>query len=148
MSAQPFRDKHWPSAGVWAFSLLMSVSVGVAVGAATSTAVGVALVALVQTLGTWTLINSAYGITVTRTDLVVGPATLPRWAIGDVAVLNRSDLRATLGVNANPAAWLMVRPWTKSAIKIIINDPHDPHPYWVVGTRQAAGLAAALKSSD
>lgn len=147
MSAQgvrSFREKHWPSAGTWAFSLLMSVSVGVAVGAATSTMVGAILVAGIQSLQTWTLSKSAFVIKVTPSEVMVGPATLPRWAIGEVVVLDRGELRATLGVNADPAAWLMVRPWTKAAVKIALNDPHDPHPYWVVGTRRPRELAAQL----
>lgn len=146
MSAQIFTEKHWPSAGVWAFSLLMSVSVGVAVGAATSTTVGVLLVVAVQALQSWMLAKAAFGIEVSQSQVRVGPATLPRWAIADVCTLNRSELRAALGIHANPAAWLMVRPWTKSAVKISIHDVHDPHPYWIVGTRHGAQFAQALTS--
>lgn len=123
----------------------MSVSAGVAVGAATSVPVGIIVVAAAQLLGTRLLLSSTFRIDVTPTNVSAGPATLPRWAIGSVEPLNREQLRQTLGVNADPRAWLLVRPWTKTAVKITLKDVHDPHPYWVVGTRRPQALREALR---
>ena len=125
--------------------MLMSISVGVIVGAATDTWIGLVLASAVEVLAAWGLVRWAYTITISGDTCVVGSASLPAWAIGEVSALNKEELHIIMGRQANPAAYHMVRPWTKQAIKIVIADEHDPHPYWIVGTANANKLAAAVR---
>ena len=138
------QEKHWPSVGVWAFSVLMSASIAVSVGAATQAGVGVVLLVVAQVLQTWGLYRWSFTTTLTERELVVDRARLPRWAIGEVSALDQQQLRTIMGRGANPSAWHAVRPWSKKGVLITLNDPNDPHPYWVVASHKPARLTQAL----
>lgn len=76
--------------------------------------------------------------------LQVGRATLePRWR-GRVRSLDAAETRNRLGVGADARAWLAMRGYIDTAVEIVVDDPADPHPYWLVSTRRPRRLAAAL----
>jgi len=64
--------------------------------------------------------------------------------LGDVAVLDRESLRRQTGPMADRRAFLVSRPWLHSAVRVLLTDPEDDTPYWVIGTRRPEQLAAAL----
>jgi hypothetical protein len=49
-----------------------------------------------------------------------------------------------LGVGADPLAFVVQRPWVPGAVQVLLNDPADPTPYWVISSRRPTQLAAAL----
>ena len=49
-----------------------------------------------------------------------------------------------VGPGADHRAFLFTRPFIRDVVKVTLDDPADPHPYWLVSTRDAAALAAAL----
>ena len=76
--------------------------------------------------------------------LHVPGARAPLSAFGTPEVLESEALRLWLGPNADAAAWIAVRPWLRSAVRLPVTDPEDDTPYWVVGTRRPVALVAAL----
>ena len=48
------------------------------------------------------------------------------------------------GRDADARAYLLLRPYLRRAVRIAIDDPADPTPYWLVSTRRPTRLAAAL----
>jgi hypothetical protein len=76
--------------------------------------------------------------------LHVPGARAPLSAFGPPEVLERDALRLWLGPNADAAAWVAVRPWLRTAVRLPVTDPDDDTPYWVVGTRRPVALLAAL----
>lgn len=54
---------------------------------------------------------------------------------------------AALGRQLDPAAYLMHRAWVKTMVLIVLDDPDDPTPYWLVST-STSGRAAALGQVD
>jgi hypothetical protein len=76
--------------------------------------------------------------------LHVPGARAPLSAFGPPEVLEGPALRIALGPEADPRAWVVVRPWHKAAVRLPVVDPEDDTPYWVVGARQALALAEAL----
>jgi len=58
--------------------------------------------------------------------------------------LDATGRRELLGPLADPLAFVVQRPWVPGAVQVMLDDPDDPTPYWVVSTRQPARLAAAL----
>ncbi len=75
-------------------------------------------------------------------------ASLPRWAMARVASVPPSAKSAALGRQLDPAAFLVHRFWIKSMVLIVLDDPDDPTPYWLVSTRRPAALIAALGFDD
>ena len=76
--------------------------------------------------------------------LHVPGARAPLTAFGSPELLEGPDLRRWLGPQADAAAWVAVRPWHRSAIRLPVVDPEDDTPYWVVGTARPVALLAAL----
>ena len=48
------------------------------------------------------------------------------------------------GQDADARAFLVLRPYLKRAVKVAIEDPGDPAPYWLIATRDPERLAAAI----
>jgi hypothetical protein len=86
-------------------------------------------------------------IVVTDTDLHVDDARLPLHLIADVVPLGPLRKRDLLGPAAEPYAFVIQRPWIADAVQVVLDDPADPTPYWLVSTRDPAGLRAAVLAS-
>ncbi|MDQ6649655.1 MAG: DUF3093 domain-containing protein [Actinomycetota bacterium] len=76
--------------------------------------------------------------------LVADAAQLPIEVVGSVRALTRDQVRSLLGPAADPAAYLVTRPWLPAAVLITLDDPDDDTPYWLIGTRHPDELVEAL----
>jgi hypothetical protein len=84
-------------------------------------------------------------IAVTDAELLVDDARLPRAAVSAVIPLDADGRRELLGPHADPLAFVVQRPWISGAVQVVLDDPADPTPYWLVSARAPARLAAALR---
>lgn len=69
-----------------------------------------------------------------------------RWT-GAATALDREETERVLGQDADPRAFLQMRPWLHEAVRVELDDPADPHPHWLVGTRDATALCAAINAT-
>lgn len=92
--------------------------------------------------GVWAL--GRIRITVTPTHLLVDDANLPLEAIADVIPLDASQKRFLMGEAADPLAFVIQRPWIGGAVQVVLDDPADPTPYWLISSRHPEELAAVL----
>jgi hypothetical protein len=76
--------------------------------------------------------------------LRVDDAALPVHAIAAVVPLDADRRRELLGTGADPLGFVIQRPWIPGGVRIDLDDPTDPTPYWFVSTRRPQALAAAL----
>ena len=76
-----------------------------------------------------------------------GQAMIPVALLSDPVALDAEDTRRLAGVDANARAYLVLRPYLKRAVKVSVDDPDDPVPYWLVSTRRPEALAAALTAA-
>jgi hypothetical protein len=83
-------------------------------------------------------------IAVTGTEFCVDDARLPVGVIADVVALDAAGKREALGVGAHPLAFVVQRPWIGGAVQVLLDDPADPTPFWVVSTRHPVELAETL----
>ncbi|MET8149938.1 DUF3093 domain-containing protein [Actinoplanes sp. NPDC049668] len=83
-------------------------------------------------------------VAVTATELRVDDARLPLDVIADVVPLDADGKREVLGAGSHPLAFVVQRPWIKGAVQVLLDDPADPTPFWVVSTRHPVELATAL----
>ncbi|MEU3456012.1 DUF3093 domain-containing protein [Micromonospora sp. NPDC006766] len=77
-------------------------------------------------------------------ELWVDDAHLPARHVADVVPLDTAGRREVLGVGADPLAFVVQRPWIGGAVQVVLDDPADPTPFWVVSTRRPVELAAAI----
>ena len=83
-------------------------------------------------------------VRVDATGLHAGSAVLEWPFVGKVVVHDRAATRVRLGAGADHAAWLLVRGFVPGSVEVTIDDPADPHPYWLVSTRSPDRLAQAI----
>jgi len=79
------------------------------------------------------------------TELWVGGAHLPVGVISRSAEVPRSAKSAALGRQLDPAAYVVHRAWVGPMILVVLDDPDDPTPYWLVSCRRPDRLLAALQ---
>ncbi|MGP8001478.1 MAG: DUF3093 domain-containing protein [Streptosporangiaceae bacterium] len=80
-------------------------------------------------------------------ELRVGQARLPLAQAGPVTTLDEDQTRALRGPRSDPAAFLLARPYLPRAVYIPVEDPAGLTPYWLIGTRRPAELAAAIDAA-
>ncbi|MGP3982840.1 DUF3093 domain-containing protein [Streptomyces sp. KR80] len=92
---------------------------------------------------------SAYGsvrIRVVAGSLVAGDARIPVDALGAAEVLDADEAVAWRTYKADPRAYLVLRSYIPTALRVEITDPDDPTPYVYLSTRDPQGLATALSA--
>jgi Protein of unknown function (DUF3093) len=108
-------------------------------------------------------------VVVSAGELRAGPASLALAAVGEVSALDEAQTRSLRGPRGNPAAFLFTRPYLRRAVYVEVarpgsesrQPPRRPRvfrpraeaasqadsPYWLVGTRHPAELAAAINGA-
>jgi len=139
-----FKERaSWPI-WLWAFLLFLSGSLSIAIWAALgNTWAEVSM--LTQLVGLLFLSQSTpLEIEVTADLLRVGPARIERKYISGITSLSAEETRILRGPKINTAAYMQIRFWISTGVKITISDPQDPTPYWLVSSQKAHQLAGAL----
>ncbi|MFF1376033.1 DUF3093 domain-containing protein [Streptomyces sp. NPDC058308] len=93
------------------------------------------------------VVTSAYGavrVRVVAGSLVAGDAKIPVSALGDAEVLTGEETRAWRTYKADPRAYMLLRAYIPTALRVNVTDRDDPTPYVYVSTRHPEELSAAL----
>ena len=126
--------------------LLFAGSLAVAVLAYVQLQIGIAVSALIMLAVLLTLVAySRTRLTVDADGLTAGRYRLGHPYIAGVTPLEGEEARSALGPDADHRAFLFTRPFLSSLVRVDLNDPADPHPYWLVSTRHPERLAEALR---
>lgn len=138
-----YRERLWPA--WWVFvstalvmpaSLLVFLPISPPAGVATAVVLYGAIVVV--------LLVTTPVIEVTDAELRAGRARLPRSVIRAVHAAEDADARAERGVRLDARAWLLLRGWIGGVVRVELDDPSDPTPYWLLSSRRPKELAAAL----
>jgi hypothetical protein len=84
------------------------------------------------------------GIELAAENLKAGPATLPLSALGTASALSAEKARALRMHEGDPRAFMLLRSYVKTAVRVEVVDPQDPHPYLYLSSRRPEKLAAAV----
>lgn len=90
---------------------------------------------------------ASYGRVSIRLDggsLRAGPAALPLSSLGQARALDPEQARALRTQEADPRAFMLLRSYVKTAVRVEVIDPRDPHPYLYLSSRHAELLAATI----
>ena len=85
-------------------------------------------------------------IQVSGTHLAAGRARIPRSLLGKIREVPKEEIFYERGPGLNPASYKVFQGTVKTAVKIDIDDPQDPTPYWIISTRKPAQLVIVLNS--
>ncbi|RXS78824.1 DUF3093 domain-containing protein [Streptomyces sp. TM32] len=90
---------------------------------------------------------SAYGsarIRVVGGALIAGEAQIPASALGEARALDADEALAWRTYKADARAFMLLRSYVRTAVRVEITDPEDPTPYAYLSTREPERLVAAL----
>ncbi|MFG2596132.1 DUF3093 domain-containing protein [Streptomyces sp. NPDC048462] len=96
------------------------------------------------------VVVSSYGsvrIRVVGDALVAGDARIPVSALGEAEVLEAEEARAWRSYKADTRAFMLLRSYIPTAVRVKVTDPEDPTPYVYLSTREPKALVAALKAA-
>jgi hypothetical protein len=79
-------------------------------------------------------------------ELWAGRAHLPVSVVSRSAEIPRTAKSAALGRQLDPAAFVMHRAWVGPMVLLVLDDPDDPTPYWLVSARHPERVLSALRS--
>jgi hypothetical protein len=84
-------------------------------------------------------------VEVTGDELRVDDARLPLRFVAAASVVEPEERRRLLGTEADPLAFAVLRPWVRGTVRVDLDDPADPTPYWLISSRRPEALVAALR---
>ncbi len=94
----------------------------------------------------WLLYRYGAEIVVSPVGLGAGRALLPWWACGAVSAVGSDQTRAAFGIDADARAYLLLRSYCPGAVRVEVDDPDDPTPYWLLSSRQPERLAEHIRA--
>lgn len=98
----------------------------------------------------WGLISlSRTSLTVVRRAdgsrwLHAGDATLPAEVVSRTLVIPPTAKQAAMGRQLDPAAFVIHKWWIPTMAMLVLDDPNDPTPYWLLSSKEPAELLEAL----
>lgn len=143
-----YRERLWVPLRWWLLALPLAGAVWLAYQHAYGARVSIP--AALLTLAVAAGVLGGYGraaVAVGPDGLVAGRARLPLWAVGTIEVLDAEAARRARGPDADPRAYLLLRSYIPGAVRVTVDDPADPVPYWYISTRRPDRLAAALAAA-
>lgn len=145
-SPAAFRERLTP--GPWLFIALLLIlpAVMLAVTPLNPTlAAPTAIVVYVLVAGSLMLMAPA--LSVEGGLLTAGRASIPVSVLGRIELLDDEGLRAALGPGTDARSYLMVRGYIHTGLRIAVEDPQDPTPFWILTSRKPQALAAAIEAA-
>ena len=133
----------WLLALIYFFFLSFVLSVWAALGNSAALVTFLALSALLVLIS----IRTRLIIQVNDSELIVGRAHIELKYIGEVTLLDSAAMKAIRSRDANPMAFLAIRFWSSTGVKVEVIDERDETPYWLITSSKANQLVKALKEN-
>ncbi|MDN5854884.1 MAG: DUF3093 domain-containing protein [Actinomycetia bacterium] len=120
----------------WVFVLAAPMAFAVGAGAVAFAAVGIVL---------WTYASAR--VAVGDGFVSACGARIEVAYCGDAVALNAGRTAAVHGPDADARAYLALRPYIATSVRLDIRDENDPTPYWLISSRHPQRLADAITAA-
>lgn len=134
---------NWPI-WLWALILALDISILLAIGVAMTDSMLAASAMLLLCLTIFFSQRTRLSIELSDGWLRVGKARIELRYIEKIELLDESAMRRERGIGLDARAFLAIRFWVKSGVKIFLNDKRDPTPYWLISTCKGRELQRAF----
>lgn len=142
--ARSYRERLYPPIAVFVLVIGLATMLGVAYGAAYGSALGWASGLLLGAAGVGALLATSTPIHVDDRVLRAGRARLPLTAVAQATALDAEAMREARR-HGDPRDYLVLRAWSsRRGVSVELADARDPHPRWIISSRHAERLAAAV----
>jgi hypothetical protein len=139
-----FTEVLRPPIWVLAFIYFMFLSLVIAIWAALDTTATMVAFAIATLAIPFIARSLTSRIRVDQNELRIDKAHIALKYLGKVTVLDSDAMRLLRTRDADPAAFLAIKFWAATGIKIEVTDPRDATPYWLITSKRGEKLAALL----
>ena len=139
-----FREVLRPPIWVLAFIYFLFLSVVLSVWAAFDNRATLITLAISTLALIWIAFAMQTVITFDGQTLRIDKANIESQYLGKVTLLDKTEMRLLRTRDADPAAYLAIKFWEPSGIRIDLNDPRDKTPYWLITSKRGEEIAALL----
>ena len=133
-----------PPIWVLAFIYFMFLSLVIAIWAALDTTATMVALAIATLAIPFIARSLTSRIRVDQNELRIDKAHIELKYLGKVTILDSDAMRLLRTRDADPAAFLAIKFWAATGIKIEVTDPRDATPYWLITSKRGEKLAALL----
>lgn len=99
---------------------------------------------LVTALISLAMVTSSPRITISASKIRVGRAEIELSLLGKATVIEKTAQFAARGSQLDARAYLSLQPSVQGLIRLELNDPADPTPYWLFSSRKPEIVAGLL----
>ncbi|KQB86523.1 DUF3093 domain-containing protein [Corynebacterium lowii] len=145
-----YRERQWVPAYWWilAFGLVALLTAQIAHNRSTVWLIAPAIVFSLLAVWLLTWLSSTV-IQVERDEhgvrwLLAGGAILPDNVVDRSLAVPATAKRNAMGLQLDPAAFVVSHGWVPEMVMIVLDDPEDPTPYWLIGSKNPEALLAAF----
>lgn len=145
MEPMTYRERLWPAPWIFLATALVipaSLLVFLPISPAAGWIVAFALYGAIVLI----LLLTTPTVEVADGELHAGRARLPLSVVASVRAARGADAVHERGVGLHADAWLLIRGWVPDVVRVELDDPSDPTPYWIISSRHADALAAAISA--
>lgn len=142
-----YRERLVPPPSWWVLGTLFALSVFAAVVVAAGLDWGLTAGLLSLAITAALFWSGATTVTVSDAELSVGRARLEMPYLAGCRPLDAEQTRRRTGPEADARAYLVLRPYVRTAVEVTLDDPEDPVPYWLVSSRRPRQLVSALEDA-
>ncbi|MFC6238249.1 DUF3093 domain-containing protein [Longivirga aurantiaca] len=146
-SVVAYRERLHAPWWMWLLGTVLMLTLGVAYGFRLGAVAGVITFVVAEAVLAALLLVTAPLVVVDDAVLRAGRARLPLRHVGRVAVFDAARTRDARGTRGDKRAYLCLRGWVPASVLVEVDDPDDPHPYWLVSTRRGRELAPVLAAA-
>lgn len=101
-------------------------------------------------IAVWVLLSMSGTVLAVEEDeqgtrwLITGQANLPHDVVSRSLAVPATAKRNAMGRQLDPAAFVVSHGWVPEMVMLVLDDPEDPTPYWLVGSRDPEALLRAF----
>ena len=139
-----FREVLRPPIWVLAFIYFLLLSVVLSVWAAFDNRATLITLAISTLTLIWIAFAMRTVITFDGQLLRIDKAKIEIKYLGKVTLLDKTAMRLLRTRDADPAAFLAIKFWEPTGLRIDLNDPRDRTPYWLITSKRGEEIAALL----
>ncbi|WJY65707.1 hypothetical protein CAQUA_04970 [Corynebacterium aquatimens] len=145
-----YKERQWVPWYWWLFAIAFAALLGAQMGNNRGIAYFIGAFAISAALLGWFLYSlSSTEIAVERDAdgtrwLVIGESNLPNTVVSRSMAVPYSAKQSALGPQLDPAAYLVHHSWVAEMVLLVLDDPEDPTPYWLVSSKNPEALLKAF----
>ena len=140
------RERIRWSFSIWVTVIFLNLLIALTLWGVLDTQLTLALLAVSLLMTVAWAHSSEYDIVVNDKQLRVGKARIDLRFVGEITALDSHKMKVARGVEIDPSAYLAIRSWIKTGVRVTINDPRDPTPFWLISSKRFRELAAAISA--